>query len=595
MAQFLAGILSLLLLIIPSAELFSQQDSTLITVRIPVNNKKSLSQIPADFHRENLKNDSLDLQITASEMESYKQTYPGLKVVPNEPQLDASDMAANLSEALTFSKYPTYKQYDSVMHYFAATYPSICRIDTFGTSVEGRLLLAVKISDNVHQEEDEPAFLYTSTMHGDELIGYMLTLRLIDFILKNYGSDVEVDKLVDELEIWINPLSNPDYTYYGTDNTVANSIRPSFAGGYRDLNRGFPDPSMGDVNDTAGIYPENQHMMLFMMKNRFNLSANLHSGAEVVNYPWDYKYELHPDNDWYVLISREYADLAHDVNPNYMDEFTDGITNGAEWYVIKGGRQDYVNYYLKGREVTLELSNIKKVESENLNTYWNYNKWSLLNYMAQARYGIHGNIRSGNTGEPLKAAVTIPGHDDATSWVESDERTGNFYRYLKEGNYTLVFSAEGYISDTMKNVEVTDFQKTELSVQLDTIGTINGTGYHVNQATNPANSLLRLYPNPASDLLYITLPDDNVYPSNYNNPASNNRPVYNFFSDNDNNIFRIELFNIHGKLVYYTESNQKSTVFAINLNGFPNGYYLLRLTSNKRIYHATFSILNDRR
>ena len=67
---------------------------------------------------------------------------------------DDSDMALDLNEAKSFQFYPTYGQYLQMMQDFASGYPEICRIDTFGTSEEGRLLLALKISD--HAELDEP-------------------------------------------------------------------------------------------------------------------------------------------------------------------------------------------------------------------------------------------------------------------------------------------------------------------------------------------------------------------------------------------------------------------------------------------------------
>ena len=55
-----------------------------------------------------------------------------------------------------------------------------------GTLSSGREILIAQISDNVGQKENEPSFLYTSSMHGDELAGYVLSLRLIDYILNNY-------------------------------------------------------------------------------------------------------------------------------------------------------------------------------------------------------------------------------------------------------------------------------------------------------------------------------------------------------------------------------------------------------------------------
>lgn len=466
--------------------------------------------------------------------------------------LDDSDMAENLSEALTFTKYPTWEQYDSMMHYFASNYPDICRVDTFGYSKEGRLLLAVKISDHVQSREDEPAFLYTSTMHGDELVGYVLTLRLISFILESYGQNIEVDRLVDDLEIWINPLSNPDYTYYSGNSTVANSTRP-----YNDalnLNRNFPDPSSGDKNDTTGIIKENQAMMLFMMKHQFNLSANIHSGEEVVNYPWDFTYNLHPDDDWYRFISREYADVARDVNPEYMNNFIDGITNGAKWYVIYGGRQDYVNYYLHGREVTLELSMTKKLPSEYLDSYWNYNKWSLLNYMAQARYGIHGNVRNSSTGSPVGAEIRVINHidstlhDDSTSWVISDPFSGNFYRYLKEGVYDLVVSAEEFFTDTIYEVEVRDYFKTEVNIELDSTGA-SDTGRNIHSEQAGSSQGVHLYPNPAGELATLVFDEATVKEAD------------------------IELYSLTGSLVRRYTIAGGAKEFQLNLSGIEAGFY----------------------
>jgi|GEM_PF-2230605 len=462
-----------------------------------------------ELFRENIRNDSADMAIDPAKLDRYQAQFPGLRVLKAAPLLDNTDMAASLAEAMTFQKYPTWEQYDSMMHYFANTYPSICRIDTFGTSVEGRLLLALKISDNVEQHEDEPAFFFTSTMHGDELVGYVLCLRFADFLLSNYGSDTEVDRIINDVELWINPLSNPDGAYYPDNNsTVQASIRNNVNG--VNLNRNFPDPKTGEADDPGGRQPETQAMMAFMKQIRPNLSANIHSGAEVVNYPWDHKYARHPDDAWYVLISQEYADEARAVNSGYLNLYPSGITNGADWYIIYGGRQDYVNYYLHGREVTLELSYIKRLESEYLEDHWNYNKWSMVNLVTQSRYGIHGNVADLH-GNPLRARIWVTGHDNDSSWVESDSATGNFFRYLEEGVYDLLVTAEGYVENTLTSVEVFDYQKTEIFVQLDSLRTGSRPGElpghrpddRGSHQTGDQVTLLEVYPNPAHDLLRV--------------------------------------------------------------------------------------------
>ncbi len=475
-------------------------------------------------------------------------------------QLDQSDMAADLTEALTFTKYPTYAQYDSMMHYFADSYPAICRIDTFGTSIQGRLLLAVKISANPHTDEDEPAFLYTATMHGDELVGYVLSLRLIDFILSNYGSNIEIDRIVDELEIWINPLANPDATYYheedttNRDTTVRYSLRENLNG--IDLNRNFPEVPFGDPSDLSSVQQENIHMIRFLEKHRFNLSANMHSGAEVVNYPWDYTYALHPDDDWYRFISREYADGVHAVEPNYMLGFDNGITNGAVWYIITGGRQDYVNYFLRGREVTLELSGIKKLPSELLDAHWNYNKWSLINYISQARYGVHGKVTCRRTGVPAPAEIRVMHHDSNNSWVRSDSVHGSFYRYLKEGVYDLLVSAEGFVSDTVRGVAVFDYQRTDLLVALDSLVT-GDRGMGLQQT-------FVCFPNPATEVLHV-------------------RGGEPFEPDT-----RVEVFAVSGARVITETLQEDSQLHRIDVSGMEKGVYMLRIVSGGEVFNLRF-------
>jgi murein tripeptide amidase MpaA len=98
-------------------------------------------------------------------------------------------------------------------------------------------MLAIQISDNVGVDEDEPSFLYTSSMHGNELTGYVLMLRLIDEILKGYGTNSKYTYLVNEVDIWINPLANPDGAYINGDNSVSGATRYNANG--VDLNRNF--------------------------------------------------------------------------------------------------------------------------------------------------------------------------------------------------------------------------------------------------------------------------------------------------------------------------------------------------------------------
>ncbi len=383
-------------------------------------------------------------------------TAPGKLIVPR--------MSDDPQSILDWNVYPTYDAYVTMMNQFAADHPDICQLIDAGTTVQGRHILFVKISDNVSVREAEPQFMYSSSMHGDEITGYVLMLRLIDTLLTSYGTDARLTDLVINDEIWINPLANPDGTYHGGNNTVYGATRYNANG--VDLNRNFPDPAAGPHPDGNAWQPETIIMKTLAENNNFILSANFHGGAEVVNYPWDTWSRLHPDNTWWMLISHLYADTAQANSPaGYMSGFNDGITNGYAWYRVTGGRQDFFTYFHHGREVTIEISDTKTPAASSLPAYWYYNKESFLDYMENTYYGISG-IVTDTLGNPVKAKVEITGHDMDNSEIYSDSLTGGYYRMIAGGTYSLTFSAENYFSQTISNVQAINFQSTILNVQL---------------------------------------------------------------------------------------------------------------------------------
>ncbi|HPV14575.1 MAG TPA: M14 family zinc carboxypeptidase [Candidatus Cloacimonadota bacterium] len=369
-------------------------------------------------------------------------------------------MSSDVSEAKNWDSYPTYSAYVTMMNDFAAIYPQLCQIINVGTTANGRSLLVAKISDNVTSEEKEPEVLFTSTMHGDETTGWMLMLRLIDTLLSQYGTNPRLTNIVNSMELYICPNTNPDGTYYGGDNTVANARRYNANG--VDLNRNYPNYN-GSLNQGA-IQPETQAMMDFANSRDFVFGANFHGGAEVVNYPWDYTYTLHPDDAWFISSSLVYASNAQANGPSgyFTGISSNGITNGADWYSIAGGRQDWMNYTRNGREVTIECSNTKLPSASTMPNYWSYNYEAMLSYLELALDGIHGTVVDAY-GNPLAATISIAGYDNTYSIVETDATHGDFYRYLQPGTYTLTVTTAGYDPQDVQ-VTVNANQMTPLNV-----------------------------------------------------------------------------------------------------------------------------------
>lgn len=370
-----------------------------------------------------------------------------------------------LSPSTVWNFYPTYSAYESLMAQFQSNFPGLCRLDTLTTLASGRRLLVLKISDNVAVDEPEPEFLYSSSIHGDETTGYILMMHLADYLLTNYGTNPEATELVDNMEIYICPLANPDGTYYGGNSSVSGARRGNVNN--VDMNRNYPDPQNGPHPDGNVWQAETVAFMDFAAQRHFVAGANFHGGVEVVNYPWDTWATLHADNSHYVMISREYADTVHLHAPfGYMDYLSNGVTNGYAWYEVNGGRQDYMNYFYHCKEITIEISDVKLLASSQLLAHWDYNWRSLILLLKQARYGIHGVVTSQATGLPVEARVYINGHDNNGSEVYSSATAGDYHRLLKAGTYTLEFSAPCYQTQTIPNIVVTDYGSVSLNVQM---------------------------------------------------------------------------------------------------------------------------------
>ena len=366
-----------------------------------------------------------------------------------------------------WNSYLTYGDYVSMMEGFpsSVTNGATCTFLDLGTlsTTNHRRILGVRLNNG--QPNGKPKFLYTSTMHGDEVTGMILMLRLInEFCTSN---DTRIQNILNNVDLFIFPCTNPDGTYKGGNNTVTGAQR--YNGNNVDLNRHFPDFDDGAHPDGASYYQDEcQWMMDLAQEYLFTMGANYHGGAEVVNYPWDTYQPVHPDDAWWQYVSREYAQLCQAVNSSYMKtanssgDTPSGITNGYAWYTITGSRQDYMNYYGQCREVTVECSNTKTPSASQLPNFWNYSHNAMLTYIEECLNGIHGFVFDAETGQPLQGVtVTVLNHDDFGSEV-STHTLGDFHRPIKGGSYSLKFSKEGYCPHYL-DVTVADGQRVNLN------------------------------------------------------------------------------------------------------------------------------------
>ncbi len=353
--------------------------------------------------------------------------------------------------------WPTYDEFVTRMQNITAAYTETARLISIGTSVQGRPIWALKISDNPDVEEDEPEFKYSAAVHGDETVGIEITLRLAELLLSNYGFDPYYTNLVNEMEIWLIPIHNPDGYAAGS--------RYNAHG--QDLNRDFPDRITDPNNTIVGREPETQAFMLFGFQQRFVMGVNYHGGSQVVNVPWDSVIASNPDYAPDDAIFLNYGVGYSSRNPMiWTGGFPNGITRGWEWYIIRGGMQDWAYHWEGEHHVTIELSFTKSPPYDQMDTYWNANRDAMLWWMERALDGVRGRVLNALSGAPVEAAVDV---DQIQKAVFTDPDVGDYHRLLLPGTYTLTASAPGYLSQSLPvtvtsgiTAEVRDFMLVPL-------------------------------------------------------------------------------------------------------------------------------------
>ncbi len=459
--------------------------------------RQQISQLNKYLSMDHLRGDTVYAYANARGFASFLRTaIPFVLLTPPSMRQTRQQLAPKgFKSGHAWDSYPSYGQYVTLMQGFQKGYPKLCRIISIGKSVQGRALLFAHLG---HQDTARPAlpvFMYTSTMHGDETTGYILMLHLIDYLLSNYGREATITHLLDSVDIWINPLANPDGTYAGGDTSVYGATR--FNANHIDLNRNYPDPNTGEHPDGNAWQPETKAFMAFAEAHPFVLSCNMHTGSEVANYPWDTWSFRTADDAWWQQVCRQYADTVHAyARAGYLTALDNGITNGYDWYSITGGRQDYMNYFRHDREFTLELSYNKMPPADSLPKYWDYNYRSLVQYIHQVLKGLRGTVTDSVTGRKLKAEVFAVNHDNHHSEVFSDSVTGCYFRPIYPGVYDFRYSAAGYKTKTIRNVQIKNGKPLVLNVQL--------APEHTSGIGEQNRNRIGIYPNPVTDELFCT-------------------------------------------------------------------------------------------
>ncbi|KAH9331143.1 hypothetical protein KI387_003251, partial [Taxus chinensis] len=320
---------------------------------------------------------------------AYKSSSHGRSLLTNMTTMPKDDFELGYH-------YMNNSELERAMKKFVRKCGNISRLYSIGKSVRGIPLWVLEISDKPGQEEPEPAFKATL--------------------------------IVENVHLHLLPSMNPD-GFALSQRGNANNI---------DLNRDFPDQFFSQNNDKNLRQPESKAIMKWTLDTRFTASASLHGGALVANYPWDgtndgrERYSECPDDETFRYMATIYS--HHHNNMSKSNEFSGGITNGAHWYPLYGGMQDWNYIHGSCFDLTLEISDVKWPAAKEIPLLWEHNRMSMLQLVASlVKTGLHGKVVSSDLRQPLPATIQISGINHT---VKAGQVFGDFHRMLFPGrNY----------------------------------------------------------------------------------------------------------------------------------------------------------------
>jgi hypothetical protein len=386
-------------------------------------------------------------------------------------RLAAEEAAGQIAAGGVPAGYPSLAQISATLAATAAAHPTICAVKDLtaelgvAPTVEGRHLIAIKISDQVTQDEDEPEFLLVAAHHSREIVTPVIALHALDRLVTGYGVDPAITAIVDANEIWIAPVWNPDgYEYvFNVDNLWRKNRHVFPLGIGVDLNRNYPqgwsNACSGSTVPSSETYKgpspaseaETQTLLEWSLERRFAKILDYHSSGREVLYGylcWNYPFDSY--------LSAEATQLAN--LSGYAGSHREPSADGEhyQWQFALSGS----HAFLIETHTEFQPSYASAVaEAQQL--------WPGIKWLLEHPIPLWGYVRDAVTGNPVAAAISYPGFTFQNGEAnQSFEPEGRYHAFLPAGNYSVVFEAEGYEPFVAAGVQVTASGSTRLDAAL---------------------------------------------------------------------------------------------------------------------------------
>lgn len=362
------------------------------------------------------------------------------------------DKAQKLYDKGLDEEYKNPSEVEQILRELAEANPEIARLESIGKSSEGRDIWALKISDNVNEDEaSESAVLFNGMHHAREVMTPEVVIDAAQWLVKNYVSGNEkAVNWVNNTEIYLVPMLNVDGNAKVWSGTRMWRKNTNYGHGV-DINRNYPyqwgscNGSSGSTwSDTyrgpsAGSEPEAQALMGLVSKIKPVFDISYHSYSEIVIYPMGCKGARTGGNRAVVenigaslgtLVDYEAGtawELLYSVDGGDID-WMYGVEQVLPYVLeVNSSRQGFQPSYAQWRDVTVER----------VRPSWQL----LLDRMSQS--GLRGNLDVENASQ---WRVKVEKRDGGSLSEIIDYKVnpdGSFHIVLEPGDYKVSVREEG--------------------------------------------------------------------------------------------------------------------------------------------------------
>ena len=295
------------------------------------------------------------VETVLTERQAARLASKGVKLDIKRVRGKAASQVLREQAAAGWTAYRSYSEPGGIRDEIAAVsarYPRLTKVVTIGRTVQGKPILAVKVTSNAKQTRDgsRPSTAYVGAQHAREWITVEMTRRLLHHVLDNYGTDPAITRLVNRTELWFVPVANPDgYDYTFTEGnrlwrknlrdnngdgqiTAVDGVDPNRNFAYRwgwDNEGSSPDPSSQTYRGPApNSEPETRALDRLFRRIGFEFFINYHSAAELLLYGVGWQVSTPtPDDEIYKAMV---GDDANPAVPGYDPDIS------AELYTTNG-------------------------------------------------------------------------------------------------------------------------------------------------------------------------------------------------------------------------------------------------------------------